>query len=351
MKICIILGTRPEIIKMAPIIRKLEKKKLDYFIIHTNQHYSNNMDKVFFEELNLPKPKFNLQIGSGNHGEQTGKMLIHIENVLINEKPDIILVQGDTNTVVAGALSASKLGIKVGHVEAGLRRYDKGMPEEINRIVTDHISDYLFCPTLIQKEILVKEGINREKIFVTGNTIADSIFENEKIAEEKSSILKRLDLQASKKYFVVTAHRPSNVDNRDNLKKIFEILKIIKIRYNTEIIYPIHPRTFNNIKSFDIKIPEEIRLIEPLGYLDFLKLMSSADLILTDSGGIQEEACILGIPCLTLRDNTERPETINAGSNILVGLDINKILAAIESYNEKPKWNNPFGDGRSSERI
>ena len=351
MKISIILGTRPEIIKLSPIIRILENSGEDWHIIHTNQHYSENMDKIFFKELNLPNPKYNLNIGSGTHGEQTGKMLIKIEKVLLNEKPDVVVVQGDTNTVLAGALVASKLKIDIAHVEAGLRSFDRAMPEEINRVLTDHLSSYLFAPTEIAKNNLIREGIDKEKIFVVGNTIVDATLQNLRIAEKKD-FLNGIDND----YFLLTLHRAENVDNKDRLKDIIDALfEMIEI-YKKPIIFPIHPRTKKRLKEFNLferlKSNKNIEIIEPVGYLEFLMLEKNAKLILTDSGGVQEEACILKVPCVTLRDSTERPETVEVGANILVGSDKNKLIKAVEIMLKRDRdWINPYGDGKSGERI
>lgn len=351
MKISIILGTRPEIIKMSPIIRELENKGLDYFILHTGQHYSYNLDKIFFQELSLPAPKYNLDVGSGTHAEETGKMLTGIENILMEEKPDIILVEGDTNTVLAGALAASKLHIKVGHVEAGLRSHDRNMPEEINRILADHCSDYLFAPTEKAKENLLKEGIPGNKISVTGNTIVDAIYQNLEIAKRKADIFNTLGLE-KQEYFLVTAHREENVDVKEKLKGILDGLWLVYHEFNIPIIYPVHPRTMKRLREFGLEAQKSVRLIEPVSFLEFLQLEANAKLILTDSGGVQEESCILKVPCVTLRDNTERPETIEVGSNILVGVNQYKILEGVKNMLSKERnWKNPFGDGSASERI
>lgn len=347
--ISIILGTRPEIIKMSPVIRECERLCIDYFILHTGQHYSYNMDKVFFEQLKLPEPKYNLDVGSGMHGEQTGKMLEGIEKVLLKEKSDVVLVEGDTNTVLAGALVASKLHVKVGHIEAGLRSYDRQMPEEINRILTDHCSDYLFSPTEKSKEILLKEGIDKEKIYVTGNTIVDAVYQNIKLS--KKDILKDLDLK-QKEYVLVTIHRQENVDNLERFKEIIDGLKLVSKEFGLPIIYPVHPRSMKMIKKFGLSIGGNIRPIDPLDYINFLQLESNARLIMTDSGGIQEEACILRVPCITLRDNTERTETIDVNANILAGTNSIRIAQCAKSMmNKKNEWNNPFGDGNSSKAI
>lgn len=351
MKIAIILGTRPEIIKLSGIIRICDKRKYNYFIIHTGQHYSYTMDKTFFKDLELPDAKYKLDVGSGTHGEQTAKILERVEQVLLKEKPDFVLVQGDTNTVLAGALAASKLGIKVGHVEAGLRSYDRLMPEETNRVLTDHISDFLFCPTEISKKTALKENIDKNKIFVTGNTIVDAVLQNKKIAYNKSKILKRLKLKDNQ-YFLITAHRQENVDFKENLENLLIAFDKVYTKYRMPIIYPMHPRTQKMIRTFKIKIPKTIDVIEPVGFLDFLKLEANARLILTDSGGVQEESCILQIPCVTLRKNTERPETLRVGSNILAGTDSDKILSSVDIMLKKKRgWPNPFGDGKTSEII
>lgn len=351
MKIAIIVGTRPEIIKMSPLIRFCQNKKLDYYIIHTGQHYSYELDRVFFEELELPLPKYNLDVGSGNHGEQTAKILTKVEQILLKDKPNVVLVQGDTNTVLSGALAATKLNIKVGHIEAGLRSYDRSMPEEINRIVTDHISDYLFCPTENSRNIALKENIEGDKIFVTGNTIVDAVFQNKELSYTKSSILNNLNLK-KRHYFLITLHRQGNVDNKATLELTLKTFELLKDKFDVEIIFPIHPRTKKMIETFNLKIPKNVRTIKPVGFLDFLNLESNAKLILTDSGGIQEEACILKIPCVTLRENTERPETIEVGANVLGGMNQELISNSVKKMlKSQKKWKNPFGEGNATERI
>jgi UDP-N-acetylglucosamine 2-epimerase (non-hydrolysing) len=346
MTIAIILGTRPEIIKMAPVIRECQRRGLDYSIIHTGQHYSYQMDRIFFEQLELPQPDHNLDAGSGNQGEQTGRILADLEALLMAERPDVVLVQGDTNTVMAGALAASKLHIKVGHVEAGLRSYDRSMPEEINRVVADHVSDYCFAPTEISKANLLKEGIAEDKIHITGNTIVDSVYQNLEIAMRKVNILADLGLEP-KGYFLVTSHRQENVDNKERLGEIIRGLEMVKSEFGLPVVFPVHPRTSKMVQSFGFEL-DGIRAIEPLGFLEFLQLEANARLALTDSGGVQEEACILGVPCVTLRDNTERPETLEVGSNLLAGADSATILEKTGfMMNVDNGWMNPFGDGRS----
>jgi len=350
MKLSIILGTRPEIIKMSPIIRECERGGLNYFILHTGQHYSYNMDKVFFKQLELPQAKCNLDVGSGSHAEETGKMLIGIETILLKEKPETILVEGDTNTVLAGALSASKLHIKVGHVEAGLRSYDRRMPEEINRILTDHISDYLFAPTEKARKILLREGISEDKIFVTGNTIVDAVYQNLKIANEKLNVLDKLGLDP-KNYFLVTLHRPENVDDKERFRRILKSLGQLGRQFSLPVIYPIHPRSKRRMKEFGIKA-NYVKLMAPFDFLSFLQLESNAKLVLTDSGGVQEESCILGVPCVTLRDSTERPETLEVGSNILSSGNLDDVLESVKlMVNRENSWINPFGEGKAGKKI
>jgi UDP-N-acetylglucosamine 2-epimerase (non-hydrolysing) len=283
MSIAIVLGTRPEIIKMAPIIRECERRKLDYFVLHTGQHYSYQMDSIFFEQLELPSTRYNLDVGSVSHAEQTGRIMAGVEKVLMAEKPEVVLVQGDTNTVKAAALAASKLHIKVGHVEAGLRSYDRSMPEEINRVVADHISDYLFVPTEISRQNLLREGISEDKIFVTGNTIVDSVRENLEIARRKVNVLADLGL-TPKEYFLVTAHRQENVDSRERLGEILKGLELIRREFSLHVVFPVHPRTRKMAAEFGFEF-DGIKVIEPLGFLEFLQLEANARLALTDSGG------------------------------------------------------------------
>jgi UDP-N-acetylglucosamine 2-epimerase (non-hydrolysing) len=352
MKVAIVLGTRPEIIKMSPIIRVLEKKCIGFFILHTGQHYSYNMDQVFFEQLKLPQPKYNLKVGSGTHAEETGKMMIGIEKVLLDEKPSVVLVEGDTNSVLAGSLAAVKVGLDVGHVEAGLRSFDMSMPEEINRIVADHISQILFAPTEKARGNLLYEGIKEEKIHVTGNTIVDAVYQNLELANESvgKNVLESLGIVEGN-YFLATVHRQENVDNPKRFKGILEGLKLVQDYFGMPIVYPIHPRSRKMMKEYGFD-PGKIVLTEPIDYLSFLTLESRAKLVFTDSGGVQEEACILKVPCVTLRDNTERPETIEVGANTLAGAEPKRILEKAKLMIDDDRgWPNPFGDGRAGERI
>ena len=350
MRVVVVLGTRPEIVKMAPVIRELERRHADYFILHTGQHYSYNLDRVFFEQLRLPDARYNLDVGSGSHAEETAKILVGAERVLREEKPDVVLVEGDTNSVLGGALAAAKLRIRVGHVEAGLRSYDRTMPEELNRILTDHSSDHLFAPTEGARSILLGEGIAEDKVYVTGNTIVDAVHQNLEIAREKGDTLGRLDLVPGD-YLLVTLHRQENVDDRDRFASILKGLEGLAAEQGLPIVYPAHPRSVKRMDQFNME-PGRIRVIEPVDFLGFLQLESNARLILTDSGGVQEEACVLGVPCVTLRDNTERPETIEVGANRLAGASPQRILdEAALMAGRRGGWVNPFGDGKAAEKI
>lgn len=348
MKLCIVLGTRPEIIKLSPVIRELESRKANYFIIHTNQHYSSNMDAVFFSELELPLPKYSLgTTGETDPTAMAAKMKERIIPVLQSENPDVVIVQGDTNSTLAGTLAASALGIKVAHVEAGLRSYDQSMPEEYNRIVTDHKSSFLFPPTSKQMAILLEEGICDAIITITGNTIVDAVRENLALAK------KSLTNAPSGPYILLTMHRPSNVDQKEMLEKMIANMETLSEELEMPVVFPVHPRTKKNLDKFRISLdPKIFNAQAPVGYLEMLQLMQSANLIVTDSGGIQEEACILHVPCITLRDNTERPETIEVGASILAGSDEQRLLeGAREMLDRSKNWPIPFGDGSSSRKI
>jgi len=350
MKIAIVVGTRPEIIKMSPLIRDVISRGIEFFLIHTNQHYSFEMDRIFFKDLKLQEPDFNLNVGSASHGKQTGIMLDGIEKVFYDIHPDIVFVQGDTNTVLSGALAASKLNIKIGHVEAGLRSFDRTMPEETNRVIADHISDYLFAPTENSKKYLLAEGIPEEMIFVTGNTIVDAVYQNLEISKQSRNTLECFGLN-NDEYFLATVHRAENTDKKERLSGILVGFNKIYQEFNLPIIFPAHPRTLKMIKQFNLEIPDGTKVIDPLGYLDFLQLESAAKLILTDSGGLQEEACILGVPCITLRDNTERPETVELGANVIAGTNSNLVNLVNKMTGSLVKWDNPYGDGNASKRI
>jgi len=350
-RVAIALGTRPEIIKMAPVIRECKRRGLNCDLIHTGQHYSDNLDQVFFDQLELPEPDYHLGVGSDSHGQQTAAMIAGIEKILLETEPDALLVQGDTNSVLAGAIAASKLDVELGHVEAGLRSFDSEMPEETNRILTDHAADYLFAPTAESKEYLLDEGIDSDQIHVVGNTVVDAVHQNRSLAAEKSDVLSALDLTAGQ-YVLLTAHRVENVDSPERFGNLLCGVRNTARLLDAEVIYPIHPRAENKLEEFDVTVPDSVRLVEPQDYLDFLKLQDNAELILTDSGGVQEEACVLQVPCVTLRDNTERPETIEVGANMLVGTDPESISdGAITMKTRSGAWSNPFGDGDSAEQI
>ena len=352
MKIAVILGTRPEIIKMSPAIRELQSREIDFYILHTGQHYSYNLDKVFIQQLNLPEAAYNLEVGSATHAEQTGKILTGVEKVLNEDRPDLVLVEGDTNSTLAAALAAVKLHIKVGHIEAGLRSYDRNMPEEINRVLVDHCSDFLFVPTTTSGSILQGEGIKGEKIYVTGNTIVDAVYQNLKISRSKLPVIEKLGV-SHKGYMLVTIHRQENVDSRTRFASILEGIIKVAATHGMPVVYPVHPRARKMMTEFRLR-PRSKRLIltEPLDFLEFLQMENNARLILTDSGGVQEEACILRVPCVTLRDNTERPETIQVGANILAGTVPDKIVeSSVIMFEKGDMWTNPFGDGKAAGRI
>lgn len=347
MKLVSILGARPQFIKSAPVSRELKNAHHYELVVHTGQHYDVEMSAVFFGELGLSKPDYNLGVGSGLQGEQTGKMLIAIEEVLLKEEPDVVLVYGDTNSTIAGALAAAKLHIRLAHVEAGLRSFDREMPEEINRVLTDHISDILFCPTRTAVKNLKSEGIV-EGVYNVGDVMFDALLYNREIAERKSTILEKLGLK-SKEYLVATVHRASNTDNRVNLQNIVDALCEI----DETIVFPIHPRTAKYLREYGLydKLQRKVKLTKPLGYFDFLKLMSNAKKILTDSGGVQKEAYMLGVPCITLRENTEWIETVKGGWNVLVGSDKELIINMTQGFEPKIKRKNIFGDGNASRKI
>lgn len=350
-----ILGTRPEIVKMAPVIRAAQERNLDFILIHTGQHYSFNMDAIFMRDLSMPEPDYRLEVGSGTHGAQTGLLLQKIEEVLQQDSVDVAFVQGDTNTVVAGALAASKMHIDVGHIEAGLRSNFFRMPEEINRIVTDHISSYLFVPTKEAFGIAVQEGIDPCRVHITGNTIVDSVYYMRSIAQASSTIVDALR-QEQGSYILFTTHRPENVDNPLALERMIRALEQVSRQYSYQIIWPIHPRTAKQVEAFGlveaIRAIPSLSVIEPLGFMDFIALQASARLILTDSGGLQEESCIMHVPCVTLRDNTERPESVSVGANVLVGTDEQAILEGVKiMLGSKRDWKNPFGDGTAAQQI
>jgi UDP-N-acetylglucosamine 2-epimerase (non-hydrolysing) len=346
MKVVSIVGARPQFIKCAPVSHALRKEH-EEILVHTGQHYNPEMSDVFFEELQIPRPDYHLDVGSGSHGKQTGAILERVENVLIQEVPDLVLVYGDTNSTLAGALAAVKLHIPVAHVEAGLRSFDRSMPEEINRIVTDHVSDFLLCPTQTAMDNLAQEGIRKGR-YMVGDVMVDALLHNAKIAEKKSQIIHTLKLSKGD-YYVATVHRPGNTDEKKNLTAITDAFR----ESGKTVVFPVHPRTRKYLHSFGLwdSLGGNIRCIDPLGYLDMLHLMKHARKILTDSGGIQKEAYVMGVPCITLRENTEWIETLVGGWNVLVGADKDKILAAILAEVRTSIDNTVFGKGDSAEKI
>ncbi|AGB04698.1 UDP-N-acetylglucosamine 2-epimerase [Aciduliprofundum sp. MAR08-339] len=349
MKIATVVGARPQFIKMAPVSEEI-RKHFDEIVIHTGQHYDYEMNEIFFKELNIPQPDYNLGVGSGTHGYQTGEMLKKIEKVLIDEKPDMVLVYGDTNSTLAGALAAVKLHIPVAHVEAGLRSFDRRMPEEINRVLTDHISKILFAPTETAVRNLEKEGI-KEGVYLVGDVMVDALYRNLPIAEKKSSIMEKLNLQP-KEYILMTLHRPENTDSKEKLRSIISAI----MEYEGRIVFPAHLRTIKALKKYGlieiVEKSENVKLIEPVGYLDMLVLEKNANKILTDSGGVQKEAYMLKIPCITMRESTEWVETLEDGWNVLVGSDKAKILSMLREFEPKGEnHQNRFGDGKAAVRI
>jgi UDP-N-acetylglucosamine 2-epimerase (non-hydrolysing) len=353
-KIISVVGARPNFMKIAPLHRAFQKysNNVKHLICHTGQHYDEKMSKVFFEDLELPQPDFYLGVGSGSHAEQTAKVMMKFEKILLDEKPDLIIVVGDVNSTIACSLTASKLHIKVVHVEAGLRSGDRLMPEEVNRVLTDAISDMLFVTEKSGMENLKREGVSEEKVFFTGNVMIDSLaYFKPKV--ENSEIHQKYYLELNK-YVLVTLHRPSNVDSKEQLIKLIDLLNTIANK--RKVLFPIHPRTKNNLADFKLleTIDSNLILTEPIGYLDFLALTSNAELILTDSGGIQEESTYLGVQCITLRTSTERPSTVEVGTNQLLGTDLEKAkIAALNVLDGQIKTGAipELWDGKAAERI
>ncbi len=361
-KVMNIVGARPNFMKIAPLMQVMQAEpSICPILVHTGQHYDHEMSELFFTHLGIPAPDIDLEVGSGSHAQQTAQIMQRFEPVLLKHKPDLVLVVGDVNSTIACALTASKLHIKVAHVEAGLRSFDRRMPEEINRLLTDAISDYLFITEESAIDNLSREGIPARKIHFVGNVMIDTLLKNTKKAES-SDIIGRLGFM-NQDYALLTLHRPANVDNRETLERIFSALRRIGVRI--PIIFPVHPRTKKQIESFgltcylsrppyDLTGSGGIYTTPPLGYLDFLKLMSNAEFVLTDSGGMQEEATVLGAPCITLRENTERPVTVSSGTNILVGTDEELIVAeGLKVLDGKGKQGSipKLWDGLAAQRI
>lgn len=354
-KILNIVGARPNFMKIAPIHRIMEASPgIEPILVHTGQHYDEKMSHIFFEDLELPQRDVYLGVGSGSHAQQTGAIMIELEKVTLDNKPDLVVVVGDVNSTMAAALVASKLHIPIAHVEAGLRSFDRAMPEEINRMVTDALADFLFVTEESGRQNLLKEGIPSEKIYFVGNVMIDSLLSHLKNAK-KSKIISQLN-RDHQPYALLTLHRPSNVDNEKTFDGILTALE--QIEREIPIIFPIHPRARKMLEHFHfgarIARMKNFNLIDPLGYLNFLSLMEKAKFVLTDSGGIQEETTVLGIPCLTLRNNTERPVTVEVGTNVIVGMDPNKIVNEsfkILSGQSKKGKIPPLWDGKAAQRI
>ena len=351
MRVLIVIGTRPNFVKTAPLVEELkkinkDKRKIQYKIVHTGQHYDYEMSQLFFQELKIPKPDYNLGVGGGSHALQTARTMEKIEKVVIREKPGIVIVLGDVNATLAGAVVAAKLHIKIGHIEAGMRSFNKKMPEEINRVLTDHITDYHFCSTKTAVLNLKNEGITKN-VYNVGDIMYDTFLEGTKIAKEKSKILRKLKLKP-KSYYFATIHRAENTEDKKRLSNIVDAFSEVR-----NIIFPCHPRTEKYLKFYNLwgKLNKNIQVIKPVGYLDSLWLGKNAIKILTDSGGIQKEAYFSGIPCITLRDETEWVETVKGKMNILVGADKNKIVRAVKNFSPKGEKHNYFGNGRTSKKI
>lgn len=357
-QIMCIMGTRPEIIKMEPVISSLRKRHQSsrVTLVHSGQHYDAEMSEYLLKELEYPTTHVNLRVGSGTQAVQTARMIVGYENAIRRLQPDLVLAQGDTNTVVAAGLAAIKLKVPFGHVEAGLRCYDRTMPEEINRTLADDCAQLCFAPTIRSAHNLLREGIPPDRIFITGNTIVDVCRTQIAKAREQSQILERLGLGERDSHVLVTAHRQENVDNPSRLERIVRALSKLK---DLTIIYPVHPRTLDRLKRFKLLKTllqnPHIKLIKPLSYLDFLRVLETSRIVLTDSGGVQEEALVLGVPCLTLRYSTERPETVEAGGNTLVGTDVQLIVKETRKrLTSQQRWvgrGSILGDGKAGVRI
>ncbi len=357
-KLCIVVGARPNFIKAAPIITAIKKyrkeyKELTFFLIHTGQHYDENMSDVFFKEMGIPKPDFQLSIGSGNHGKQTGEMIEKIEEILLKEKPDLLVSIGDTNSTLSGALAAAKLHIPIAHVEAGLRLFNKNIPEEVNRLLTDHLSALLFVPTKLGKDNLLKEGMKNNTVFQYGDIMYDATLQFDKVAEKKSKVLKTLGLKKDE-FILVTVHRAENTAHIDQLKTILD--SFVEVSANHKIVMPIHPRTKNLLKEHNLldHYSAHIQVTDPLGYMDMLVMEKNARLIVTDSGGVQKEAFFQQTPCVTLFENTAWVELVDLGWNNIVPPKSTKfitknIMDVLKK--KKGKAGSPYGKGNAAELM
>jgi UDP-N-acetylglucosamine 2-epimerase (non-hydrolysing) len=351
-----VVGARPNFMKVAPLHRAFSARAahVRHLICHTGQHYDEKMSKVFFEDLELPQPDVYLGVGSGSHAEQTARVMVEFEKVLLDLRPDLVIVVGDVNSTLACSVTAAKLGVPVAHVEAGLRSFDRGMPEEINRLVTDVLSDHLFVTEEAGLRNLRHEGVPEEKVHFVGHVMIDSLL-HYRAKAQSTTALRDFGL-TPRQYTLVTLHRPSNVDVRENLEKVLDIFE--QLQGGTRFLFPVHPRTRSRIAAFGLQerfdAIDALQLCDPIGYLDFLSLLDNAALVLTDSGGIQEETTSLGVPCITLRENTERPVTVDIGTNLLLGMDVPAVVrAAREVFAGRAKRgaSPPLWDGRAAERI
>jgi UDP-N-acetylglucosamine 2-epimerase (non-hydrolysing) len=348
-----VVGARPNYMKIAPIVREMAKHTADFaqMLVHTGQHYDDNMSQIFFDELEMPRPDINLEVGSGSHAGQTAQVMLRFEPLLAQFQPDWVVVPGDVNSTLACALVTSKLGIKIAHVEAGLRSFDRSMPEEINRLLTDQLADLLLTTSREANENLVREGIATEKIHFVGNTMIDTLVRLIPIAEKRWPALR--SALALDRFVLVTLHRPNNVDDAAGLGEIISSLN--EISEHLPVVFPVHPRTRARISEFGLAVRENVRLVEPIGYVDFLALQAHAAVVVTDSGGVQEETTFLGVPCLTVRPNTERPVTITTGTNQLVERNREAIVSAIKTALARPRNENinrpELWDGNTAERI
>lgn len=350
MRVCNVVAARPNFMKMAPVVLELRQRGVDQFLVHTGQHYDANMSDVFFEELGMPRPDVHLNVGSGTHASQTAAVLVAFETTCLERKPDVVVVAGDVNSTLAAALAASKLRIPVAHVEAGLRSFDRAMPEEVNRVLTDHLSNFLFVTEPDGAANLKREGIHPDKIYAVGNCMVDTLFRHVGSALARSP-WETFGLEPSG-YALLTLHRPSNVDNDQVLDSLMGAINRISGRL--PIVFPVHPRTRDRLAKAGIKPARGVHLVEPMPYLAFLGMMAQARCVLTDSGGIQEETTALGIPCLTLRENTERPITVTQGTNRIVGLDPAKIERSVDEVitGRWPTSARPdLWDGHAARRI
>jgi UDP-GlcNAc3NAcA epimerase len=345
MKILTVVGARPQFIKAAPVSLELRKFHKE-ILVHTGQHYDKNMSDIFFHDLGIPNPDYNLEVGSQSHAQQTANIMTKLEDIIIKEKPDCVLLYGDTNSTLAGAITASKLNIKIIHIEAGLRSFDMAMPEEVNRIITDKLSSLLFVPTDAGIENLTNEGI-KEGVYLVGDVMLDAVLKYIKTAEQKSKVLEENNLKKNE-YILLTMHRPSITDDMDRMKNVLEIIE----KSGKKCIFPIHPRTRSYLQShLNDEMKQSIKIIDPVGYIDSLWLMKNAEMLITDSGGMQKESYMLQTPCITIRENTEWVETLDTGWNYLAGYDIDKLKGAIDNFKPKGKQSAIFGDGKASEKI